>query len=554
MNRQLSTLNNKNFYNGGEKITALYCRLSSDDGNEGDSNSIINQKAILQKYASDKGFSNTQFYVDDGYSGTNFNRPDFQRMMEDVSAGLIATIIVKDMSRLGRDYLKVGFYTEITFPEADVRFIAINDGVDSENAADNDFTPFRNIINEWYAKDTSKKIRAVLRAKGMSGKHLGTMPPYGYKKDIDDKQHWILDEEAAQVVREIFSLCMQGYGPTQISRILTKRGIDTPYIHLRKHGLPVSSMKTEFPEIWASNSISNILENPTYLGHTVNFRTRIKSYKSKKKIDNPPEDWVTFKNTHEAIIDEETFATVQRIREARRRPTKMGEMSIFSGMLFCADCGKRLTLQRRNNQKFQPFFLCSSYRKKKKSTCTSHRITLKAVEKIVLTDLQRVFSMAKSREKDFLALLQNNADKENRKLLLAYEQEKENAERRVQALDRIIQNLYEDKVSGTLTDERFRKLSQEYEVEQATLNKRIRGLQEILKKAKEQTDNANRFMRIIRKYTDIAELTPEIVREFIEKIIVHEKQRIDGKKVQAVEIIYNCVGAIPYFTQDQAVA
>ncbi len=511
MKRQLSTQQYKTNI-GGEKITALYCRLSRDDENEGDSNSIVNQKAILGKYASEKGFSNPQFYVDDGYSGTNFNRPDFMRLMEDVNAGNVGTIIVKDMSRLGRDYLKVGVYTEITFPDAGVRFIAINDGVDSESNVDNDFTPFRNIINEWYAKDTSKKIRAVFKAKGMSGKHLGSIPPYGYKKDGNDKQKWVVDEEAAEVVKEIFRLCMNGYGPTQISRLLSERGIESPTIYKKRKNLSIAVHETEFPELWSSSSVVKILENPNYLGHTVNFRTRKKSYKCKKKLYLPPEEWITFENTHEAIIDEETFATVQKIREARRRPSKTGETSAFSGLLYCADCGKRLTLQRLNNYKFQPSFLCSSYRKKKKSTCTSHRISLRALEKIVLADLQRAFSMAKEHEKDFLSMLQNNADRESKKLLSTYTQEKENAERRVQALDRIIRNLYEDKVNGNLSDERFRKLSQEYEDEQSGLSARIRELQEILMKAKEQSDNVTRFMRIVRKYTEITELTPEIVR------------------------------------------
>ncbi len=552
MKRHYSASNNQS-YLGGEKITALYCRLSRDDENEGDSNSIVNQKAILGKYASEKGFPNPQFYVDDGYSGTNFNRPDFMRLMEDVNAGYVGTIVVKDMSRLGRDYLKVGVYTEITFPDAGVRFIAINDGVDSESNVDNDFTPFRNIINEWYAKDTSKKIRAVFKAKGMSGKHLCTIPPYGYKKDETDKQKWVVDEEAAAVVKEIFALCMKGFGPTQIARILTERNIDPPVLHKRKNGLPATTMPIDFAEIWSTNGVVKILSNPAYLGHTVNFRTKKKSYKSKKKLDLPPEEWVIFENTHEAIIDNDTYETVQRIRSAKRRPTDMGEMSVFSGLVYCADCGKKMYLCRCTTMKQKEYFNCSTYRKKKKSFCTSHQITVEAVEKIVLADLQRVFSMAKEHEKEFLSMLQSNADKESRKKLLAYAQEKENAERRVQALDRIIRNLYEDKVNGNLSDERFRKLSQEYEEEQKTLNVRIRELQEILMKAKEQSDNVNRFMRFIRKYTEITELTPEIVREFIEKVIVHEKQKSDsGKRTQAVEIIYNCVGVIPDFAQEEA--
>ncbi len=552
MKRHYSASNNQS-YLGGEKITALYCRLSRDDENEGDSNSIVNQKAILGKYASEKGFPNPQFYVDDGYSGTNFNRPDFMRLMEDVNAGYVGTIIVKDMSRLGRDYLKVGLYTEITFPDAGVRFIAINDGVDSESNVDNDFTPFRNIINEWYAKDTSKKIRAVFKAKGMSGKHLCTIPPYGYKRDENDKEHWVVDEESAAVVKEIFRLCMKGYGPTQISRLLSEHGVESPTIYKKRKNLSIAVHETEFPELWSSSSVVNILENPAYLGHTVNFRTKKKSYKSKKTIDLPPEEWVTFENTHEAIIDEETFSTVQKIREARHRPSKLGEISMFSGLVYCADCGKRMYLCRCKGMKQKEYFNCSSYRKKKKRTCTSHQIKVEAVEKVVLADLQRVFAMATDRGSEFLALIKQNADKESRKKLLASAQEKETTEQRVQTLDRIIRNLYEDKVNGDLSDERFRKLSQEYEEEQEKLTARIRELQEVLAKAKEQSDNVTRFMRIVRKYTEITELTPEIVREFIEKVIVHEKRKVDGgKRTQAVEIIYNCVGAIPDFSQEKA--
>lgn len=539
---------------GGEKRTALYCRLSRDDDNEGDSNSIVNQKAILSKYASDKGFPSPQFYVDDGYSGTNFERPAFQRMMDDVNAGCIGAVIVKDMSRLGRDYLKVGFYTEISFPDAGVRFIAINDGVDSESGADNDFTPFRNIINEWYAKDTSKKIRAVFKAKGNAGKHLCTCPPYGYKKDEKDKQKWLIDEEAAKTVREIFSLCIKGFGPTQIARLLTERGIDTPTVHNRKCGLPATSLKLQAPEIWDTETVKHILENLQYCGHTVNFTTKKKSYKSKKKVRLPREDWLIFLDTHEAIVDEETYETVQRIRSAKRRPTRMGEMSVFSGLVYCADCGKKMYLCRCTTSKQKPYFNCSTYRKKTRHLCSSHQITVDAVEKIVLSDLRRVFAMAKEREKEFLSLLQSNAEKEGRKQLAAQRLEKETAERRVQALDNIIRNLYEDKVNGTLSDERFRKLSQEYEQEQAALTECIRKLQEVLSKAKEQSDNVSRFMRLIRKYTEIEELTPEIVREFIEKVIVHEKQKIDGKKVQAVEIVYNCVGVIPTLAKSDTTA
>lgn len=550
MNTQLLMQNN-NHFNGGDKIDALYCRLSRDDELQGDSNSIKNQKAILSKYAQEHGFTNPRFYVDDGYSGTNFNRPDFQQLMDEVNEGKVRTIIVKDMSRLGRDYLKVGFYTEITFPEANVRFIAINDQVDSESAVDNDFTPFRNIINEWYAKDTSKKIRAVFKAKGLSGKHLCTIPPYGYKKDDHDKQQWLVDEDAAKVVKEIFSLCMLGYGPTQIARILTERGRETPTIYKRRVGLPITSQETEFPEIWATQSVNKILANPTYLGHTVNFRTKKKSYKSKKKIDLPKEEWAIFKNTHEAIIDQDTFDTVQRIRQAKRRPTDMGEMSIFSGLVYCADCGQKMYLCRCTTMKQKEYFNCSSYRKKKKATCASHQITVEAVEHFVLTNLQRVLAFAKDYEQEFLEIVRNENEKELRKKLQIQTRELEEAEKRIQALDRIIQNLYEDKVCGNLSDERFVKMSQSYEREQRELKERTYFLRQELSKAKEQSDNVMRFMRSVRKYTEIIELTPEIVREFVQKVVVYQAEKINGRRMQRIDIYFNGVGQILLPTQDK---
>lgn len=525
-------------------ITALYCRLSRDDDLEGDSNSIKNQKDILGKYAQDKGFSNPAYYVDDGYSGTNFNRPDFQRLIGDVNDGKIGTIIVKDMSRLGRDYLKVGVYTEITFPDAGVRFIAISDGVDSESQQDNDFTPFRNIINEWYAKDTSKKIRAVFKAKGNSGKHLCTIPPFGYIKDKEDKQKWLVDEEAAETVREIYSLCVQGYGPTQIARILTERGIDTPVIHANKCGLPTTIKLNGLSHIWVTEMVKTILANPAYLGHTVNFRTKKKSYKSKKKIELPPEEWVVFKDTQEAIIDQDTYDTVQRIRQNKRRPSKMGEMSVFSGLVYCADCGKKMYLCRCTAMQQKEYFNCSTYRKKSKNLCSSHQITVEAIERIVLTDIRKVLSYTKEHKQELLEQLRHNAEVKNKKLLSSQRRELEESEKRILTLDKLIQGLYEEKICGNLTDERFKKLTATYEQEQSELNEKVKTLRVELSEAKDKLDNIDWFMSLVNKYTDVPELTSEIVREFIYKVIVHEKQKVDGHRTQAVEIIYNCVGAI----------
>ncbi len=518
-------------------ITALYCRLSRDDDLEGDSNSIKNQKAILSKYAQDKGFCNASFYVDDGYSGTNFNRPDFQRLIDDVNDGKIGTIIVKDMSRLGRDYLKVGVYTEITFPDAGVRFIAINDGVDSESQQDNDFTPFRNIINEWYAKDTSKKIRAVFKAKGNSGKHLCTVPPFGYVKDKEDKQKWLVDEEAAETVREIYRLCIQGYGPTQIARILTERGIDTPVLHAKKVGIKYGVKENELSYIWDTQTVKSILENPSYLGHTVNFRTKKKSYKSKKKIELPPEDWVMFKDAQEAIIDQDTYDTVQRIRQNKRKPSEMGEMSVFSGLVYCADCGKKMYLCRCTTMQQKEYFNCSTYRKKSKNLCTSHQITVEAIEQIVLTDIRKVLSYTKDHKQELLEQLRHNAEIKNKQLLSFQRRELEESERRILTLDKLIQGLFEEKVCGNLTDERFKKLTATYEQEQSDLSEKIKMLRTELSEAKDKLDNIDRFMSLVNKYTGVPELTSEIVREFIYKVIVHEKQKIDEHRTQAVEII-----------------
>lgn len=528
-----------------DKITALYCRLSCDDDLAGDSNSIINQKDMLGKYAREHGFSNPKYYVDDGYSGTNFNRPGFQQMIHDVDAGLVGTVIVKDMSRLGRDYLKVGYYSEVYFGEADVHFIAVNDGVDNTVENDSDFTPFRNIMNEWYAKDTSKKVRAVLRAKGNSGKSLSNCPPFGYYKDATDKDKWLVDEEAANIIREIFALCVKGYGPTQIANILNEKKAITPVLWKKKVGINYKPEKYYKPEIWVAYTVSRILSNPLYLGHTVNFRTKKKSYKSKQVIMMPKESWVVFENTHEPIIDQDTFDTVQRLREGKkRRPSIDGEMSVFSGLLYCADCGKRMYINRHRNPKEKDCFNCSSYRHDKGRVCSSHYITVHAVEEIVLYDLQRVFAMAREHESEFVAMLQEKSNRETKRDLSVKTKECAEAEKRIDALDRIIESLYEDKVCGNLTEERFVKMSRKYEQEQAELTAKVKAIKAELNEAKEQSDNLNKFMRLVRKYTDITELTPEIVRSFIEKILVYKGEKGHIKR-QTIEIIYNCIGAIP---------
>lgn len=430
--------------------------------------SITNQKSILQRYADDNGFCNTQFFVDDGYSGTNFERPDWQRLVALAEDGSVGTIIVKDMSRLGRDYLKVGYYTEVFFPGLDIRFIAINSGVDSSKQQDSDFTPFLNIINEWYAKDTSKKIRAVFKAKGNAGKPPATTPVYGYIKDPNDKNHWIVDEEAAEVVREIFSLCVKGYGVSQIANELSRRKIQIPTAHFIAIGARKSNRTYTGNDeyLWEDSTVTRILQRQEYLGHTVNFKTSTKSYKNKKRIDNDPSEWAIFKNTHEAIIDQETFDIVQRIRQGRRRITPCGEMPVLSGMLFCADCGRKLYQVRGAGWEHEKeYFVCSTYRKKK-GQCSSHQIRNIVVERLLLQQIQAVTAFAHEHEDEFVAIIVQKSEKELDRQIRDSRKELEQAKARIDKLDSIIQRLYENNIEGKISDERFAKMTSAYEDEQ----------------------------------------------------------------------------------------
>ena len=465
-------------------------------------------------------------------------------MMSVVEDGKISTVIVKDMSRFGRDHILVGYYTKYYLAEADVRFIAIYDQVDSEKNPDDDITPFKNILNEMYAKDCSKKIKAVFKAKGNAGKHLASVPPLGYKKDPENKEKWIIDEKGAETVREIFKLCVQGFGPTQIARILTERGIDTPAVYLHKNGLPTALKLNERSNIWSPTSISHILADVSYLGHTVNFKFHKKSYKSRRRIPTKKEDWIIFEDTQEAIVDKQTFETVQKIRQAKRRPTDMGEMSPLSGLVYCADCGKKMYLCRCSTTKQKEFFNCSSYRKQLKKTCTSHHITVEALAVLIQDDLRRTIYFAQQQREMFLQTLRKNAATRTEKELKEYSKEIKTSEERIERLDKIIESLYEDKVEGKISEERYLKMSDTYETEQAELKERVKMLRSEIAKAKEDDDKILDFMMLIYKYNSFEELTPEILRAFIEKVVVHERTKVDGHYRQTVEIFYNFVGAI----------
>ena len=525
-------------------ITALYCRLSRDDELQGDSNSIKNQKTILEKYAKENGFYNTKCYVDDGYSGTNFDRPSFQQLITDMECGTIGTIIVKDMSRLGRDYLKVGYYTEIAFKEKNVRFIAINNGVDSFNEQDSDFTPFLNIINEWYAKDTSKKIKAVFKAKGESGKPLTNFPPYGYKKDPADKHNWIIDKDTAPIVKRIFNLCIQGFGPTQIAKILTKDTVLTPSAYYKEQGMKFPAL-TEDKYKWCGRTVADILDKQEYMGDLVNFKTYKQSFKSKKCLKNNKENWHVFPNHHKGIIDEESFNIVQNIRNGKRRPTPMGEMPILSGMVYCADCGAKMyQVRSRNFTEKQEHMVCATYRKKGKHLCPSHQIRNVVIEQLLLQEIKRITTYAKEHEEEFVELIAKETTKEtNRKLKDSYKK-LALAKERIDKLDILIQKLYEDNVEGKLSDERFIKLSSTYETEQTELTQKVQDLESFINQSKETNNQTKSFLSLVRRYTDITTLDAEIIRTFIKRVNVYKAEKIDGKRTQKIQIIFNEVGEV----------
>ncbi len=528
------------------KITALYCRLSRDDELTGDSNSIVNQKAILSKYAKENGFKNPLFFVDDGYSGANFDRPSWGELVEKIENGEVSTLIVKDMSRLGRDYLRVGLYTDVLFVEKGVRFIAINNGIDSAQQQENDFTPFLNIINEWYCHDTSKKIRAVMKSKGEAGEHLCTNPPYGYEKDPDNKKQWIVDAEAAAVVKRIFALCLYGYGPSQIARILQDDKVHTPAAHWQAQGKATNQPVPENPYAWVSATVSDILEKKDYLGHTVNFKTYKQSYKSKKKCYNPEEKQLVFEDTHEAIVDLDTWERVQELRKNKRRPTRTGKTNMFSGIVRCADCGEKLYYcTSRNFEARQDHFICSTSRLKGKEVCPTHFIRAVILEQGVLAHMRLVISCVANYEERFRTALGAKQKAEAKRELAAKRRQLTQAERRIEELDRLFKRIYEDNANGKLSDSRFQMLSDDYEQEQEELRKKLLQLNEEINQQEEQAENIDRFIGKVRKYLDLTELTPTVLNDMVKAVYVHAPDKSSGCRVQKVDISYDLVGILP---------
>lgn len=500
---------------------------------DGESNSITNQKAILQKFAEDNGFPNPIFYVDDGVSGTTWERDGFKAMMADIEDGKIATVITKDLSRLGRDYLKTGELIEMVFPDYDVRYIAVNDNVETAKS-ENELLAFKNIFNDWYARDCSKKIRAVFRAKGQSGKHLSN-PIYGYKHSETDKNLWVIDEEAAEVVRKIFHLCIDGYGPSKIARILTQEGIPTPTAYALSQGRDNGHKNAKLHR-WGSETIAHILEKAEYCGHTVNFRTHVKSYKNKKRVDNPKEDWLIFENTHEPIITQQEFDLVQELRKNKRRPTKHEEVNPFSGICYCADCGRKMYLCRAKSLTAdQEHLKCGTYANDK-DECTAHFIRTIVLKEIILGELNKMVAFVKENEDKFVqAAMDNSARKQSSELAKSRKKLKE-AEKRIAELDRLFTRLYEDNVSGKISDERFAVMSAGYEEEQKNLRTTVAELTAYIDNAEQKSADVTAFIRAVQKYEHIETLTPEIMHELIDRIVVHEADKSSGKRIQDIEI------------------
>ena len=528
-------------------LTALYCRLSRDDGSEGDSNSIANQKRLLTKYAKENGFGEYKIYVDDGFTGTNFNRPGFKQMLSDIELGYISTVIVKDMSRLGRDYLQVGYYTDDYFPNNNIRFIAVNDCIDSDDG-DNELAPFRNVMNEMYARDVSRKVRSAHRIRGNAGEPL-SQPPYGYIKSPENKKKWIIDEEAADVVRSVFRMCLEGKSNETIARILQEKKILIPMAYWQSKGLPRGGkIKQPDPYKWNKSTIGKMLVQQEYCGDIINFKTYSKSFKNKKRIDNPKENWKIFKDVHEPIIERETFNIVQELIEgAKRRPVKNknGEKSIFTDLVYCADCGSKLWSHTNTVNKNIRFFSCSNYVKDFRGTCkTRHYIREDALIEVVSLEFRKMAELLINDEDAFAKLLSEKANKEieKEKKLLSISLNESKA--RLEQVSCLYEKIYEDNALGKLTDEWFMELGRKYDLEREELKTKIKEMTSRIEELEKESTVKEHFISVIQSFSQMKKLTPLLVRELIDKIIVYEAEGTGKSRTQRIAIRYNFVGYI----------
>lgn len=549
-----------------EKMTALYERLSRDDDLHGESNSIKNQKSILEEYALKNGFSGLRHFWDDGVSGTTFERPGWKALVAEVEAGNVGTVIVKDMSRVGRDYLQVGFYTEVFFRQHGVRFIAVSNGIDSAKGETNEFAPFLNIMAEWYARDSSRKLKATWQNKGHSGKRLTNKNIYGYIKNPQDKTKWLVDEEAAPIIRRIYQMCIDGMGPGNIARILQDEQVDKPGWHMSKIG--IGDKQWDDPAhryCWNSTMVARILSKPEYAGHTVNFRSTKESYKDKKQTQCPREDWVIFENTHEAIVSQDTWDLAQKCRTVKRRTDTLGEANPLTGLLYCADCGRRMYNHRCNPcwttdkskggkkvyKQGRNSYCCSLYQIHRQD-CTMHYISSESVSALILETIRQVSAYARTNEAAFVEKLREASNIRQADTAKAHAKRIAKNQKRIAELDTLFRKTYEDFAAGRLNEKRFAQLSEGYEQEQAELETETAALQAELTGFEAENANTGRFLDLVKRYTDFTELTVPMLHEFVEKVVVHESDKSSGKREQRVDIHLNFIGCFAVPNEDEA--
>ena len=533
-----------------EKITALYCRLSQDDGLDGDSNSIQNQKTILMDYVKSRGYLHPMYFVDDGISGTTFQRPAFQRMEAMIENGEIGTVIVKDLSRFGRNHIETGRYLEMVYPSLGVKFIAIQENIDTLEGTGTEMMPFHNIFNEWYASQTSKKVRAVWAMKAANGQRTNFNVPFGYKRDPEDQEKWLIDEPAAEVVRKIFSLCIGGKGPSQIARYLEDEKVLTPCAYYHSIGRKANHPVPKNPYGWKDTSIEQILANRVYTGCTVNLKTTTVSYKVHKMIRKPEEDWVIIPNTQEAIVDENTWLRVQELRRNKRRVTATGRTSLFSGLVFCADCGAKLHFcAAKSLRRDQEFFRCANY-KSGRGECTIHFIRDVVLQKIVLEAIGGLADFVRCYESVFLYLVAKTSTADRKREMKELQLSIEAGRRRIDELDRLISRIYEDNIIGRISDDRYERMSAGYEKEQHDLMVSVAENERRLHEMEKERVDLRMLLKGLREFTEIRELTPELVNTLIQRIEIHNSDRSSGHVRVKVDVYFTAVGMIDLPTEE----
>ena len=526
-----------------DRITALYCRLSRDDELSGESMSIQTQKTMLARFAAEHGLTNCQYFVDDGYSGTNFDRPDFIRMIALVEQERVGTVIVKDLSRMGRNYLQTGYYTEVIFPEYDVRFIAINDNVDSNNG-DNEFAPIKNLMNEWYAKDCSRKVRSAFRTKAKNGEYTGGYPAFGYCKSPEDR-HKLVPDQFAPVVQKMFQMALEGETCFHIARYLEAEKIPTPRAYLMNtEGKYIANKRVKHPYSWAKTTVYQILSNPVYLGKLVSQRYTTRSFKDKRIVERPPEEWVIVENTHEPLVDQATFDTVQERIKIKQPATWTNTDNMFRGLMICGGCNTRMVFTTRKNRKSKGHFSCNTHRRYGGKECSSHYITLEQVTELLLGDIQKHAALAAADHDAYVEHLVQLSERESNGERISQQKEADTCKRRLDELDTLLQHIYEDHVFGRLSDERYAAMSANYEAEMTKLKTRYTEIQEKLSACNQKVRSAKAFADLVEQYTDITEITAELLHTLVDKIVVHEKEVIDGQIIMRVDIYYRFIGKV----------